>query len=374
MKNSLISLFSLISFVVVFSACNDDIDLNGNFRETPVIYGIIDQADSVHLLKITRAYIGPGNSLEYALIPDSSYFPYVDAKIYEIIAGGDTARTWTLIDTTVFNKEEDGIFYAPEQKLYGFYTNSMDNSDNPTGQPLLPNATYKLDVQINNGDLRVTAETQIVDGVYSSDGTITKRFGYAENAAATGLYKSTGLTVYPGSARLIEALLIPRYEEFNAGTSQGFDSFIWGLGEREITVPGTQTFTMNGEAFYQLMKASCDASSNTVDKRNLISISIKVVGGSDELYNYMSVNQPSSSLAQSKPTYTNLNVTEGHEVIGLFSSRQTYEYEIPFIAANQFVRCIDKNSTFELCQGPITGTLGFCSQHVGDLTENYSCQ
>ena len=223
MKNSLISLFSLISLVVVFSACNDDIDLNGNFRETPVIYGIIDQADSVHLLKITRAYIGPGNSLEYALIPDSSYFPYVDAKIYEIIAGGDTARTWTLIDTTVFNKEEDGIFYAPEQKLYGFYTNSMDNSENPTGQPLLPNATYKLDVQINNGDLRVTAETQIVDGVYSSDGTITKRFGYAENAATTGLYKSTGLTVYPGSARLIEAQLIPRYEEFNAGTSQGFD-------------------------------------------------------------------------------------------------------------------------------------------------------
>ena len=69
------------------------------------MYGLIDQADSVHYIKITRAFIGPGNSLEYAQIPDSNYFKTVNATITEKI-NGNTGRTWTLFDTTILNKDQ----------------------------------------------------------------------------------------------------------------------------------------------------------------------------------------------------------------------------------------------------------------------------
>jgi hypothetical protein len=93
----------------------------------------------------------------------------------------------------------------------------------------------------------------------------------------------------------------------------------------------------------------------------------------------MAVNKPSSSLAQSKPSYTNLNVTNGKRVVGIFSSRQTLTYYKPFYTSPQqaYIRAIDKKTTRELCSGPITGNLLFCSNHPGDNVvgqeESFAC-
>jgi hypothetical protein len=86
----------------------------------------------------------------------------------------------------------------------------------------------------------------------------------------------------------------------------------------------------------------------------------------------MVVNKPTSSLAQSKPTYTNLSVTNDKRVVGIFSSRQTLKIFKPFYVstAQAYIRAIDKKSTRELCQGSITGMLKFCSNHPGDNVIN----
>ena len=70
MKNYILGLFSIALLVASLQSCNQDIDITGDFEETAVVYGLIDQADSVHLIKITRAFIGPGNALEISTIPD----------------------------------------------------------------------------------------------------------------------------------------------------------------------------------------------------------------------------------------------------------------------------------------------------------------
>ena len=56
--------------LVVLNSCNEKVKLVGNFQETAVVYGLLDQADSLHYIKINRAFIGPGNALEIAQIPD----------------------------------------------------------------------------------------------------------------------------------------------------------------------------------------------------------------------------------------------------------------------------------------------------------------
>ena len=111
-----------------------------------------------------------------------------------------------------------------------------------------------------------------------------------------------------------------------------------------------------------------------ITRRVFKGFEIQITGGAEDLYNYIVVNTPNSSLAQSKPTYSNLTVSEGYRAIGLFSSVQTVRTYRPFYVSPQqaFIRSLDKNSTMELCEGPITGLLQFCSDHPADNANNES--
>lgn len=80
-----LSLLFLAAFFL--QSCSEDLKLSGDFKETAIVYGLLDQADSLHYVKITRAFIGPGNALDIAQIADSSYFDQVDATISEVVNG-----------------------------------------------------------------------------------------------------------------------------------------------------------------------------------------------------------------------------------------------------------------------------------------------
>ena len=114
-------LFLAIIGTLLFTSCSEKVDLIGNFQETAVVYGLLDQADTLHYIKITRAFIGPGSAVDIAQIDDSSYFNQVDATVTEVLNGVVT-RSWQLRDTLVDNKDTIGSFYAPFQKVYYFKT------------------------------------------------------------------------------------------------------------------------------------------------------------------------------------------------------------------------------------------------------------
>lgn len=360
MKKLFIASVLLISTLLGFTSCNEDITLSGEFQETAVVYGLLDVSDSVHMIKITRAFIGPGNSIEIANNPDSSYFTTVEATIKEKV-NGVVLRTWILEDTIVDNKETNGIWYAPEQKLYYFST--------PTSSPLRADAAYELNIIVNGGEFEVKGFTSIVSGLsIGSSAVSTYQFGFAQNA---GEYKNAGITVQAGAgnnkAAVINVRLEIGYEEIT-GSIVDTLSFDWNLGEQEVGVSTSKSFSAQGEVFYDLIKRHIQANGAPIcDKRNLSYIKIKVVGGASDLYNYMLVNQPSTSVAQNKPTYTNLEASNGRRVIGIFSSRQTYETFKPFYDPSvQNNRCININSTEELCIGQYTGPYLFCSDHSAD--------
>ena len=367
--------------LVVLNSCNEKIELIGDFVETAVVYGLLDQADSLHYIKINRAFIGPGNALEIAQIADSSYFTNVDATISEYL-NGNLTRSWLLRDTILDNKDPNGVFYAPEQKVYYFKTmptgfnGVIQTSTNPQMTSLNPQAIYKIDIVINDGAFSVSAETELVRGITSAAATQNFNFKFANNP---GEYTSTGITVSStGNSFILNTQLKITYDEWENNTYSE-KSFFWKLGEADVLPSSSKIFTANGETFYDLMKSNCTENS-TITKRTFKGVTIKITGGAEELYNFIAVNKPSSGLAQSKPTYTNLTATNGKRVIGIFSSRQTVEIYHPFYVSPQqaYLRALDKKSTRELCQGPITGLYLFCSNHPGDNVvnqeESYACQ
>ncbi|TNF49126.1 MAG: hypothetical protein EP305_03670 [Bacteroidetes bacterium] len=356
--------YSFILFILgfVLNSCNEEVELIGDFQETAVVYGILDQADSIHFVKINRAFIGPGNAYEIAQIPDSSYFTDVNATIKEYVNGALT-RTWTLTDTLIDNKDENGVFYAPQQKMYYFHTINQS--------PLNPSATYKLNIDINNGELIVTGETQLVTGLSTTASSQNYTFKFADNP---GSYTASSVAVGTGNAYVVNTSLDISFNEFIGATSTP-KSFKWTLGESEVVPGSSKTFSANGQTFYNLIKSNI-TNDPLIDRRTFGSITVTITGGAEELYNYMTVNKPSSSLAQSKPTYTNLSIEGDGRVIGIFSSRQTLKFVKPFFvsAAQAYIRAIDQKSTRELCTGPITGLLYFCSNHPGDQTQTFACQ
>lgn len=377
MKKFLIFLLSIVASSSLLTSCSEDIDMVGGFTETAVVYGLLDQADSIHFVKITRAFIGPGNSLEIAQIPDSSYFDQVDATITEIVDDVQT-RQWVLQDTIVENKETNGVFYAPTQKLYYFITRKCkaDGSQQvgtvPSLSSLNKDAIYKINISINGGEFEVSGETELVKGITSPTvDPVTYRYDFIEN---DGSYANNGIKVNTGNSYVLNTQLEIKFDEIQSGVDTTVRSFIWNLGESEVTPNGFKVFTMNGNSFYNLLFANC-TNNALINRRRIHSFKAIMTGGAEELYNYMLVNKPSSSLAQNKPTYTNLTVTGDHRVIGIFSARYTYSVEKFYINPfNNSLRMLTVESVQKLWQLSNAENLNFCSQHPADNGQAWSCQ
>lgn len=74
-------------------SCSNEIEVIGVWKDIPVVYGVINSQDSVHYIRIERAYLPPNQSaLEVAKIPDSLYFDpnEVDIELYYINNVNDT--------------------------------------------------------------------------------------------------------------------------------------------------------------------------------------------------------------------------------------------------------------------------------------------
>jgi hypothetical protein len=360
MKNLILSICVLSIGFLFLPSCSEEVNMIDGFSETPIIYGLLDQADSIHYIKINRAFIGPGNWLEIAKIPDSSYFDQVEAKVTEI---GGLNRIWTLKDTIIQNKDENGAWYAPTQKVYYFETS--------TANPLNPTANYKLEVLINGGAIKVAGETKLVNGLGLNSATPSNSgFNFVKNP---GEYENASVKLSStGNALIVNAEMKIWYAEYTNSQIQE-KSFVWKLGESDVNNDFIG-FQAPGKTFYTLFRDNL-VPNQDITKRVLRGIEITFVGGSEDLSNYIAVNKPASTLAQNKPMYTNLTVTGTERIIGIFSSRQTKRIFKPAsITSQPYIRVINNKSTIELCQGPITGNLKFCSDHPGDIGESYSCQ
>jgi hypothetical protein len=362
MTKYIFSIISMLTLIISLVGCNEEIELSTDFQETAVIYGLLDQSEQIHYIKINRAFIGPGSSIDIAQIPDSSYFKNVEAKITE---QGGSNRVWYLRDTVIGNKDPNGVFYAPEQKLYYFDTKT---------NPLNASYTYKLTVTIDKGlasEFIVTGQTALVNNI-ALQSSATFRLGLIDN---NNLYKSTSLNINSGTATTVNAKFNMIVNEY-IGSS--FDSITipWNIDEVDAGTTTNMSINFNGQTFYEVMKNGV-TNNPAITKRNFKALKVVLTGGTADLHNYILVNKPSSSISQSKPTFTNLtsNSTK-NKVVGLFSARQTVTYYIPFQkVGDSYYRLLDVKSTKELCSGNYTTyEYKFCSIHTNDMAETFYCQ
>lgn len=354
-----IFLFSLgLAFL---AGCNTKFSVNGEYVETPVVHFLLDQGEDYQFLKLNRTFLQEGNANEFAKQPELSNFENVVATITEI-KDGSTLRTWTLEDTIIKNKKE-GAFYGPEQKLYFFKVDSDDDNDK-----LREDAFYRLKIDIDNGNHIITGQTQLVGGVDITYPKPQLSLNFAEFDVPANGYRSTPITFSRSpDAGIFNLRIRFEYNEF-IGSAYEKKSLIWSVGD--ITNSGitssSATISADGEQFYQFVQNNIPVNPN-VTKRTVSSFELILVGGSNDLYTYMLTNEPSSSLAQNKPTYSNVD-----GALGIFSSRVSVKQFKPGFTA-PFTRALNENSTKELCNGQYTAALKFCSSIINDNGTSFYC-
>ena len=109
-------LLYLLLFAFLFS-CSTDIDLYADYKQVPIIYGVLDPTADTNFVKITRAFYVEGDAYQSADNPDSSnYSGKLDARLIEY-CDGDSIRE-IILDTITLHNKKPGIFYGPNQKLY----------------------------------------------------------------------------------------------------------------------------------------------------------------------------------------------------------------------------------------------------------------
>lgn len=348
-------LYTIVALsLFTFNSCEPKLNLNADYTTTPIVFGLLDHADSIHYIKITKTFLGQGNNYEYAKIADSSYFNQVDAQIIELLNDVETGRVWTLRDSTIPNKD-DGVFYNPSQKVYVFYEEN-----------LLEDHTYKLVADLDEGKYQIDASTKLINGFTHS--STSGKINMATKVNNESKYNGVTIGYTEGlNAKRFQSKMLINYVETLDGVST-IKQLIWsastynGYTDEDIN-PDKQnqsTVRFNGEQFYSFIRDNMEKNtSSKIYKREILSLQIKTSMGHTDFVEYLNLSKPSGSIAQSVPLYS--NITNG---LGLFSSRHTAYIEYLELFSSSMV---------ELVQGPITGEYGFCSNLDAHTNEDFYC-
>jgi len=304
---------SLYLLLLLFIAsCSTKFDINANWQEITVVYGLLNQNETTHYIKINKAFLGEGNALYMAQVEDSSsYNNKLDVKVEEW-ENNTMTNFWYLDTTTIYNKEP-GIFYNPNQVLYKFNASLNENR------------TYKLIITNQITGKQVTSETELVHQFSIIKPSVTK-VNFTSSSAVDVLWYSTE------NGKRYQLNIRFNYKEvdpaFPTDTLTKYVDWLFAPIVTDNTISGKEIKSNYiGQSFYSNLyyKITTDPNynpnaqrfpdNNAVSPRNY-SIDFIVSVAADDFNTYMEVSEPSNGIVQEKPSYT--NITGG---IGIFSSR-----------------------------------------------------
>jgi hypothetical protein len=299
-----ISLPLLITFLLITWSCEEDFNINAPYQDITVVFGLLDPGVDTIFLKINKAFLGDGDVMEMAKIEDSSIYVNGLRASIEEWENGEFIKSYQLDTITIKNKEE-GDFYNPYQIIY--YT------------PYQPATSreYRLKVEVNNRE--ITAVTGLVNNFSISKPSAGSQF--------IQFRKGTDGEVAWSSAKYgkrYEAVIRFKYKEvlFNSPDTV-YKYADWGMGtKKSVSNVGGEEMKIkySNDGFYTFIANQVPyqdpALEANVKERYTNDVDFIIAVAAEDLNTYMEVNEPSNSIVQERPEFS--NISSG---IGIFSSR-----------------------------------------------------
>lgn len=304
-----------IKWIALFSAalglfsCNNEVDLTGNYEDTPIVYSLLNPRDTAHYIRIQKAFLINGNVLETAQIPDSLRYDPSDLivriqGVNPTTGNTDAPITFQHVPGAV---KDSGVFAQDGFMLY-----------KSTAQ-LNEFRRYRLDITNTKLQKQITSETGLV---YT---TATNLF--INPAAGTIIFNSLSGQGYnvrwrtAVNGRVYQPEIVFRWTEVDLTTNeQKPDSAVWKLIPQVSTsdeIGSEMLLNLPQNSFFIFLEENVPVKPNV--KRVIGTLTFNMYVGTEELNTYINVNKPSIGLIQEKPVYT--NVENG---LGLFAGRSKF--------------------------------------------------
>lgn len=325
MKQAAWITLNLLGIMLFFAGCENDLKINAPWKETTVVFGLLDGQEQEHFIKINKAFLGEGNALKFASVFDSVYYKpgILTVQIEEYINDFKT-KSFDLLPVYNIPKEE-GIFSYPSQVVFRF---------NP-GTKLNPDADYRLSVKNKNSGTEISAKTQVFGQLgFEMPGNtldalpqkkLTVKWKSVKNGA---LYEAIVRFTFREIFEKSNQDTLYRYFDFNLGRI-GLD---YQASMQSLSLP-LDCINIYRTLFNELGPSD---SSNPVT-RIADSLLVRVNVADADLRTYLELNQPSNTLAQERPEFS--NISNG---IGLFASRGSFLKK--FYIKDETVDSLRKNS------------------------------
>jgi len=290
----------LLVVAVFWNSCSNEFELTEEWKDIPIVYGLLSMADTAQYIRVEKAYLDPNTSaLEQAKIADSIYYQNASLKIIHDQTGDE-------YNLEMIDGRDDGYFREPgvfaQEPNYLFKIRTTDID-------FIGGDLYRLELDRGNENAIVTAETILVD-----------EFALFRPLSGTSLRFEDGLN-FTFSWRAIEsAAFYDLSLEFNYSEqdpNQPGNPFvnkrvIWKVAENIRT----NEFKIQGEEFYQAIASGIEGGLNV--PRRIGSISVVIEAGGTSLFDFIQVGSANQGITGSLDLPEFSNLSEG---LGVFSSR-----------------------------------------------------
>lgn len=314
----------------VLYSCDKTLKVNADWKDVTVVYCLLDQTEDTTFIKITKAFLGEGNALQFAKVADSSTYP--DKLEVRLDEYADTSfiQSFSCDTVTIYNKQPgDSIFYFPSQLMYYSLVKLNENH------------IYKLFIKNKKTGKEVTSQTGLLHDFDVIRPQVTASFPAGKSFEVKWTPAQNGKR-YQLVIRFfyLEALKT----NIDSLYAKSIDWLVFN-NVRPIDVSSTQPFDLffPGDNFYA--QVGTQIPQNPLVTRAAHHCEFIFTVAAPELNTYMEVTEPSLSIIQEKPAYT--NIING---IGLFSAR--YMKSIDTLDISQMTKD-------ELKVNPHTKDLGF---------------
>lgn len=300
--------YFFLAAILLAGSCKQDFDITSDYEEIPIVYGLLNQQETTHYIRIQKGYLIDGNALTAAGIADSIY--YTDSLLVQLKAlpNGPVFTLQKVDGNTLGLPKAPGLFANEPNWLYRANT-TLD-----------PSKSYLLEItNIMNGKT-IRAETNLV-----KDFTISVPFKSQKILISS---TSTPKIIFytPTNAGMYDLTLRFPYKEYDATTNtlvlDSFADII--LYKSQLTgssVGGDQVVReINGTVLLSNLSQQLQKRTDRYREFNVAKgMTLFFAAGGDELARYINSQLTQAtgiSSNEAVPPYTNIN--GGY---GIFSSR-----------------------------------------------------
>lgn len=299
LKNLTLSLLT----VAILGSCSNELEVNDNWSDITVVYGILDVTQDTNWIRVHRAWLGEDNINVGAQSPDSIYYSQtINVSLEELNDNGDVVKSFPLTYDDQSRQLNEGVFTTDGYHLYR------------TTENLTAGATYRLLIAKNNGNPDITAETIVLEDNLN----IVRPSAAQLIPLEDGRDYTVQFDSQEGS-KIFQTFITLHYKEHPIGfpDQETFHTATVRLPSADVnnTAGGVRVIVgWSTETFLDGIRNEVPFDPNVW--RYFRGLDFTVLAGDEDLHTYINVNQPATGIVSERPDFS--NIVGGY---GLLASR-----------------------------------------------------